>query len=478
MQSHHNTSIYKTAVDLYKQINRICHHKINLPLFFQLESEAINLTTDIALSIDQDSKKEQDTKLQKSLAHFNRISQLIQLALEQKQISQHDSEKIAASITVFRNQVDYFINHRPTILILSSIFGQGHMSAAKAIKEGFENLYGKNYNVVIIDFVEEIGTFLNKTTLSAYENSTKYAPQFYKAFFDSTDSQWQVKLFNILNYPLSAKKLEKLFQSYNPTLTISTFPVWDYLASMVLKTCDNQKFISIVTDSISIHSVWMTGNPDYHIVANQETAESLYKLGARTEKVQVLGFPVKLSFAEKPKRQEILKSLNLDPKKFTVLYLPASKPLSTSRRIKEIQKMHPDINLIVVCGRNKELLPKLRKFKNEKNICILGWTNQLPEIMKSSDVVVTKAGGATVMECIAAKKPMVITQVIPGQELGNAELIEIHKLGIIKKRARKSIAECIEIIKKHQHSYQRHLKRISKPQAALAIAKFIQSQID
>ena len=54
----------------------------------------------------------------------------------------------------------------------------------------------------------------------------------------------------------------------------------------------------------------------------------------------------------------------------------------------------------------------------------LGWTNQMPELMMSHHLVISKAGGATVQEAIAARCPMIVNQVIPGQEEGNAELIE------------------------------------------------------
>ena len=49
--------------------------------------------------------------------------------------------------------------------------------------------------------------------------------------------------------------------------------------------------------------------------------------------------------------------------------------------------------------------------------------------MLSSHLVVSKAGGATTHECVAAGVPMVITQVIPGQEAGNGRLIAEHHAG-------------------------------------------------
>ena len=97
----------------------------------------------------------------------------------------------------------------------------------------------------------------------------------------------------------------------------------------------------------------------------------------------------------------------------------------------------------------------------------------MPEFIKAADIVVTKAGGATVMECIAAEKPMVITSTIPGQEEGNAELIKRHQLGIVPASSAMGISESIEFIRRNYPLFQRNLKKHSKPDAAIKIAEFI-----
>jgi processive 1,2-diacylglycerol beta-glucosyltransferase len=49
--------------------------------------------------------------------------------------------------------------------------------------------------------------------------------------------------------------------------------------------------------------------------------------------------------------------------------------------------------------------------------------------MARSQLILTKAGGATVHECLAAAVPAVINYVIPGQEEGNARLLELTGCG-------------------------------------------------
>jgi hypothetical protein len=72
---------------------------------------------------------------------------------------------------------------------------------------------------------------------------------------------------------------------------------------------------------------------------------------------------------------------------------------------------------------------------------------------------------------------MIITQVIPGQEMGNAELIKLHELGIIQKEAKMSIPECISYIQKNQDRFLKNLAKQSNPEANINIAKFINELI-
>lgn len=474
MQYFPQTSIYQETVQLTEEILQLSKQLDSSIAAGNLENTVLQLSGQVSLALQSDHAETLKENLLNCLDQVFLLYQQIDLLFHLQQISAEDHQKFSSKIETFSHRLKKFPDHRKRILILSSIMGQGHMSAANAVKEGIEHLYGKNYQIDIIDFYHEIGEIFNKAVKSFYEGSTKHLPNFYKYLFETTDKQWQVKLLNIANYPLNAAKIEKLFKGYNPDIVLSTFPIWDYLASLVLKKCDTKHFLSLVTDSISIHNAWVTGDPEFHIVANEETAISLKKLGAPENKIKVLGFPVKMAFSKPSNRQEFWQQQNLNPDNYSILLLTtAEKTHKTVKMVEEIRKNFPNSNLVVICGRSKELYPKLAHFNQETNIRIIGWTDQMPQFMKNSDLVITKAGGATVMECIAAEKPMIITQIIPGQEMGNAELIKLHNLGIIQKSAKMTITECIEYTKTNQKTFQKNLQKISNPLASLKIAEFI-----
>lgn len=358
--------------------------------------------------------------------------------------------------------------------------GKGHYSASMATKEALELLYGDKVNVEMIDFFNLFSEGLSKTSQKMYDKSVKFIPSFYRAFFEWTDQKWSVKFLNALNYISLQSAMKKLLKENEPDIIISTFPIWDYaIAQMWKKKHPGAKFVNIITDSISIHKAWLIADSDYRIVPNKDTAKVLMEEGVPAEKIKILGFPVSLEFSKEVDKKIVLKKLGLNPKLYTVLLFATLG--NNKRNVQIFEKViseKRDYNVIGVMGRNKSLMPKIEHLKSQKNLALLEWADNVPELMKASDAIITKAGGATVMECIAAQKPMIITQVIPGQEEGNAELIEKHNLGTVLKKGKKGIEEIPSIIstfRKEDQKYAANLKEQSKPRAALKIAELINS---
>lgn len=477
MNSYSNTSIYKETIKAIEQISNILEHSQKNIINKKIQKNILNLTTQLALALNNDNHKDLNSALEKLNQNFFKINQLLDLSQQFQQLNSKNYLIIQEILEDLQEKIHNFPANRKNILILSALLGQGHMSAAKAVKEGIESLYGKDYNIEIIDFFDKIGKLLNKATIKAYEGTTKNYPLIYKAFFEGTDAKWPVQLLNLVNYPLNATKLEKFFTSKNPHLVLSVFPIWDYITSLAIKDLSHVKFISLITDSITIHNVWVTGKPSTHIVANIETAANLQKLGAKPDNIKVFGFPVKLTFQKEPNKEKFFNKHQLNPKHKTILYLPANINDPVEENIQEIKKKYKDnLNLIIITGRNHELFPKLQHLQSS-NTKIIGWTDQMPEFIKNADIIITKAGGATVMECIAAIKPMIITDVILGQEIGNAELIKLHDLGIVLKDANMTITEAIDYISNNYQRIIKNLSQQSKPEASIKIAEFLHQEL-
>ncbi|HEY3931782.1 MAG TPA: PHP domain-containing protein, partial [Verrucomicrobiae bacterium] len=260
----------------------------------------------------------------------------------------------------------------------------------------------------------------------------------------------------------------------------STYPVYGHVIKKIYANHHERpfRFITVVTDSITINSAWFRAPSDFFCVANDETAEVLKKGGVAKEQIKVLGFPVSPLFAENPNNlpgpiadepRRILYVINTGKKK-------AGKAID---RLLEIDNVH----LTITAGRDPELRAELieRTRDFEDRVKVLGWTNQMPELMMSHHLIISKAGGATVQEAIAARIPMIVNQVIPGQEEGNAELIWRCGLGAIAEK-NKEVAELVENAFAHRagqwNEWRANLKKVSRPDAAQDIAELILEESD
>src|SRR5262249_40771685 len=106
---------------------------------------------------------------------------------------------------------------------------------------------------------------------------------------------------------------------------------------------------------------------------------------------------------------------------------------------------------------------------------------QMPMLMRSHHLVISKAGGATVQETIAARAPLIVNQIIPGQEEGNAELLERLKIGGVADDS-KTVKAMVEKAFEHHAEvwteWGKNVESIAMPDAALRIAQLVLSTIE
>ena len=62
---------------------------------------------------------------------------------------------------------------------------------------------------------------------------------------------------------------------------------------------------------------------------------------------------------------------------------------------------------------------------------VLGYCDNVPELMRAADLLVTKAGPGAIAEASLAEVPVVVYDFIPGQEYGNLKYVETNGIGVV-----------------------------------------------
>lgn len=324
------------------------------------------------------------------------------------------------------------------IVIFYATFGGGHLSAARSIKEHLELNY-KDIDVQMIDFWEYINKIINDVTTKVYSEMAKKLPHTWKHLYNRSQSGPLAHLSNASNKLLSLK-LNKLIKELKPDLIISTHPFSSSMCAYLKKRHGlNCKLATVMTD-YAPHEQWIILHEfvDYFFVATDDMKKQLIEKNIKEDKIYSTGIPLSNKFSLTFNKDEIYENFGLSKDKKTVLFFGGGKfglgKSNTLKIFKEFVNSSYDFQMIAISGQNEQMKNNFEKIVSEAHkencIKIIEFSNQIPEIMSISDLVVTKPGGLTTTESLASGLPMIVINPIPGQEEENAEFLVKNNVAI------------------------------------------------
>jgi processive 1,2-diacylglycerol beta-glucosyltransferase len=357
------------------------------------------------------------------------------------------------------------------ILILTAGFGEGHNSAARGVRDGLARISSDQTTVELRDLFSEAYGRVNELVRQSYLALINCAPRAWGVVYHWLDRK--------TNYDAEFRRLIRLkaqfaplLDRFQPNIVVCSFPAYANVLQEILGPKRACKCVVIVTDSITINASWYRSPADFFVVANEQSANVLQSNGVPSEKIRVFGFPVSPKFADFAGDRP-WPSANSSRR---VLYVINAAKRGAAELVRMLAKL--DLDLTVTIGRDDELRAELDAAANGHPIKIVGWTNELPRMMHENHLLIGKAGGATVQETIAAKCPMIINHVVAGQEEGNARLIVETNSGAIARSPQEVVMQVQRAFDdgaKQWREWAGNISKLSRPRAALDIAKFLMS---
>ena len=311
-----------------------------------------------------------------------------------------------------------------TILILTAQFGAGHVSAANAIKDYLTD-GNNNYNIVIQNFINASVPRINKPMVRMYENNTKYMPELYNYYY-----YWK-KSFSSkhdISHMLYTPELSEYILEVKPDLIISTFPLAACCVYNFNLKHEHIPCITVITDVVDSFE-WIYPDTDMYFVPTKEIKNRLVRKGILPNSLKVTGVPINKNFNAEKK--------NYTKGKYKLLLLGGGRGLfdfdeNFMHWVDNFIEENKDIlEVTIVTGKNKKLYENLTNKRPLKNINVLGFVNNMHELIKEFDLMLTKPGGATLFEAIQSNTPIIVKLPKVGQEIENAKFIVDKGIGII-----------------------------------------------
>lgn len=313
------------------------------------------------------------------------------------------------------------------LLILSAGFGEGHNAAARGLAAAAASALGPD-GCAVADCLMEARPRTDAFLRRRYLGLINGMPGLWRLLYRATDSGTlygpRIPLLGT-----ARKALERRVADFQPDAICCTYPIYGYICDALRsRGMALPPVYMVVTDSITVHASWTQMRCEGWFVPNRETGDEIVRQGAPASRVHDRGFPVSPAFETLAARcaPPDLASGSV-PRVLQMLNSGTRDGEAIALRLLRETEWH----LTLAVGRDEGLRQRLQRMAEGRlaPTTVLGWTDRMPELLMTHHAVIGKAGGATTQEALAARCPMVVHQIVPGQEEGNYRLIEKRGCG-------------------------------------------------
>lgn len=365
----------------------------------------------------------------------------------------------------------------PKLLIIYASYGDGHLQAARAIRDALELQGVPGHCVKLVDIIAQASPWLNEVTKRLYMRSYSMLPSLYGWVYDRTRPMKHDSLFGGWLHSFGRDTMRRLLLDEQPDAVIYTFPAFASPPDGRRSRLPRVPALAVVTD-FDLHCRWVHPHVDRYYVATDDLKAELTKRGVAASRIVVSGIPIKRGFAGiVPNREpDPINGRGLQPEPPPDLNdrpnaLPGNQSNDTVRSSEarvELRRRYnipedrplvlimagaqgvmpdvsaiccalldqPDLTVALVCGRNAALADAMRArlLPSSDRLLIFGYVDPIHELMSLADCLVTKPGGITLSEGLAAGLPLFIYRPVPGQEKNNALYLQTRGAAFIAHR--------------------------------------------
>lgn len=359
---------------------------------------------------------------------------------------------------------------------MTANYGNGHMQVAKTLydeckSQGFEH-------VIVSNLYQESNPIVSEVTQYLYLKSFSIGKQFYRLFYYGVDKIYNKRKFNIY-LKMGNKRLDELIQLHNPDIIIITFPMI-VVPEYRNKTGKVIPTFNVMTD-FCLHKIWVHENIDRYYVATDYVKQKLVEIGTHPSDVKVTGIPIRPQFEADVPKSMIYKKYGLSSNKKVLLIMAgAHGVLKNVKELCEALLLDSEVQIVVVCGKNASLKQSLSHLEqtHPDQLKALGYVEQIDELFRVTDCMITKPGGITLTEATAIGVPVILYKPVPGQEKENALFFEDYGAAIVINRHEDILESVTNLLQDEEklESMKQNIKKLHLKHSSQTILEDIVEQ--
>lgn len=312
------------------------------------------------------------------------------------------------------------------VLILTIDTGFGHRSAANAIAAALKELYGERCQVDVVNPADDKRTpAILRESQSDYDRMVRQWPQAYKLGFKLSNDPIPMAVVDRALTVMLYTVMSDLLKQYRPDAVIITMPIYLAPISAVINMQHwNFPVLTVITDLTNVHRQWFTDGSNLLMVPTEDVFEQAQKFGFRPERVKITGIPVNPRFSQQGVEKWARRDALGWKRDLTTVLIVGSKRVKNLTGVIHLlnHSGHP-IQLAVVAGGDEELFSWVQNETWHLPVHLYNYVQNMPDLMLAADCIMSKAGGLIVAESLASGLPLLLVDVTPGQEEGNARYV-------------------------------------------------------
>jgi len=367
-------------------------------------------------------------------------------------------------------------NKPKRVLILTADAGFGHRSAANAVKAALEQRYGASVTVDIVNPLDDKRTpFILRDSQSDYDRIVRNLPELYRVGYETSDARLLIPVLENALTVLLFDVIRDILKQFQPDVVLTTYPLYQAPLTAVRTLLRYQvPIFTVVTDLVSVHRIWFNPQIDKYFVPTEEVFELAKGSRVSSDRIVISGIPVSPAFSNLPADKEALRNeLGWEQGKTTFLAVGSRRVEQLEVMLNALNHSGHDIQLVCVAGKDQVLYEQLKGTDWHKPAYIYDFVYEMPKFLLASDCLISKAGGLIVSESLAAGLPLLLIDIIPGQETGNAEYVVHHGAGEIALdpvTILETVFHWLQNDRRVLKETTKKAKELGKPGAAFAIA--------
>ncbi len=303
------------------------------------------------------------------------------------------------------------------VMILSAGVGSGHNSAAAAVEQACSVRTDIN-EVQVLDVLQVSSALYRDVLAKGYFALVEDLPWLIEWGYDASDPPFRRRGPLDPWTGINALPVIRAVKRFRPTAIVCThFLPAQLLATLLLRGVIDAK-TAVVTTDYDFQGLWLTSAFHQLFVAREEGRIELTAFGLPADRIKATGIPIATEPNLPPAR---------DGSRPPMLLISAGAKGGDYAEavVRQTLHMRSDFTATIVCGHDEELRRRIEALvaPAADRYQVLGFTTEMPQLMRSADLFVGKPGGLTASECMAAGLPMVLVNPIPGQEIRNGDYL-------------------------------------------------------